>query len=67
MPHSLLMIKLALLQSGDVHPNPGPLSDLLQIIAEKNHSPTFNIPQIQTFPHQNFDLESFFIDQTNSK
>ena len=61
---SHLMIKLALLQSGDVHPNPGPLSDLLQIIAEKNHTPTFNIPQIQTFPHQTFDFESFFIDPT---
>ena len=45
-----------------VHPNPGPLSDLLQIIAEKNHTPAFNIPHINTFPHQNFDFESFFID-----
>ena len=64
MPHTLQKVKLALLQPGDVHPNPGTLSDLLQIIADKNHSPTFNIPQINTFPHQNFDFESFFIDPT---
>ena len=59
---TLLMIILALLQAGDFHPNPGPLSDLLQIIAEKNHTQAFNIPHIYTFPHKNFDFESFFID-----
>ena len=53
---------LALLQAGDVHPNSGPLTDLLQIIAEQNHTPAFNIPHINLFPHQSFDFESFYID-----
>ena len=61
-PITLLMVILALLQSGDVHPNPGPLIDLLQIIAEQNHTPSFNIPLINLFPHQTFDFESFYID-----
>ena len=40
------MISLALLQARDVHPNTGPLEDLLQILSEQTHNPTFNIPCI---------------------
>ena len=58
-PKTHCMNLLALLQAGDVHPNPGPLEDLLQIIAEQNHTPSFNIPHINLYPQQTFDFESF--------
>ena len=44
-------ITYSLLLSGDVHPNPGPLEDLLQLLAEQNNTPVFNIPQINLYPH----------------
>ena len=59
MPKTLLMIKLALLQSGDVHPNPGPQSDLLQIIAEKNHTPPLIFRKLILFFIKILTLKAF--------
>ena len=55
-PKTNRMNLLALLQAGDVHRNPGPLEDLLQIIEEQNHTPSFNIPHI--------NLRSWFTNRT---
>ena len=60
-------ITYSLLLSGDVHPNPGPLEDLLQLLAEQNNTPVFNIPQINLYPHMTFDFESFYIDPSAIK